>query len=146
MKKIIFFSFLIFSSFSYASGDHDHGHEEKHDSEHEGEHKDEHSEDGFKLTEKSVKKFGLKTQLHTKEESLIPNSAIYRGLNEVNIYRLRDGLYKRIDFVTVKKGTETLTIKSKDLKKEDQIVISGVGFLRIAEIAASGGISDSHSH
>lgn len=127
-----------------ASEDHDHGHEEKHD-EHEGEHKDEASADGFKLNEKSTKNFGIVTIIHN-EESTISHAAVFKGLNEVNLYRLRDGLYKRIDFTVTKKTNETLTVRSKDLKKNDRIVVSGVGFLRIAEIAASGGISDSHSH
>lgn len=152
MKKMIFFSLMILSLHSFASGDHheEHGEHDEHKSEQKDEHADEHAdhkeEDGFKLNDKSIKNFGLKTLPYKGGELSIPTQAVFKGLNEVNIYRLREGLYKRIDFTTSKSSKETLSIKSKDLKPNDHVVISGIGFLRIAEIAASGGISDSHSH
>ena len=76
----------------------------------------------------------------------LPKEAVFRGLSEVNIYRLRQGHYKRIDFKTLEKTKSTIKLSSGDLAPGDQIVVDGIGFLRIAEIAASGGISDSHSH
>lgn len=149
MKRILFFSLFLASLNLWASEDHDH-----HDDHEKTEHKDEHAAhqdeepnaDGFKLNEKSTKKFGIQT-LSVKEGTIdIPRDAIFKGLNEVNVYRLRDGFYKRIDFKTLEAKKDGLKISSSDLKVGDQIVTAGVGFLRIAEIAASGGISDSHSH
>lgn len=137
MKKILFFSLILFSLNLWASKDHDHhgAHQTK-----------EPNTNGFKLNEKSTKKFGIQT-LAVKEGTIeIPRDAIFKGLNEVNVYRLRDGFYKRIDFKTLETKKDALKISSSDLKMGDQIVTAGVGFLRIAEIAASGGISDSHSH
>ncbi|AUN98422.1 hypothetical protein DOM21_09060 [Bacteriovorax stolpii] len=155
MKTILFFSLM--SSLTLFAGE-GHGHKEKKEehAEHKDEHKDEHghgdehgegtSENGFKLNEKSTKKFGIQTVTLKAGVVEVPREAIFKGLNEVNVYRFRDGFYKRIDFKTLENNKDVLKISSSDLKSGDQIVIQGVGFLRIAEIAASGGISDSHSH
>nr|BDT28544.1 hypothetical protein BHI3_20100 [Bacteriovorax sp. HI3] len=172
MKTILFFSLM--SSLTLFAGE-GHGHKEKkeehaehkddhkdehgkeeHKDEHKEEHKDEHghgddhkegmSENGFKLNEKSTKKFGIHTVTLKAGIVEVPREAIFKGLNEVNVYRLREGFYKRIDFKTLENKKDVLKISSSELKSGDQIVIQGVGFLRIAEIAASGGISDSHSH
>ena len=53
---------------------------------------------------------------------------------------------ERIDFKTIDKTKDTWKVSSRDLATGDKIVVDGIGFLRIAEIAASGGLSDSHSH
>lgn len=76
----------------------------------------------------------------------ISSKAIFKSLSEVNLYRLRAGAYKRIDFKTIDKNKDTWVVSSTDLSPGDKIVVDGIGFLRIAEIAASGGLSDSHSH
>lgn len=166
MKTVLFFSLLL-SSLGLLGGE-GHGHKENHKEDykqdrkedHKTAHKDEHddhgdehgehneeaSADGFKLNEKSTKKFGIQT-LEVKDTTLeVPREAIFKGLSEVNVYRLREGLYKRVDFKTIENKKETLKISSAELKTGDRVVVGGVGFLRIAEIAASGGISDSHSH
>lgn len=158
MKRIILFSFLLLSLSAYSSGKHDshnekeghtEAHEEKHGKEHAQEHDDHDDHDkekGFKLTDKAQKKFGLQYSSVKNSSLEIPKEAIFRGLNEVNLYRLREGFYKRVDFKILEEKKDSVTISSSDLKAGDQIVTSGLGFLRIAEIAASGGISDSHSH
>jgi hypothetical protein len=139
-----------------AEDDHGHAHEKKGEhkedlkDEHAGEHKeeghDEHGADGFKLADNVIKNFGLKMVVYKGPSMTLPQEAIFRGLSEVNIYRLRQGLYKRIDFKTLEKTKSTIKLSSGDLAPGDKIVVDGIGFLRIAEIAASGGISDSHSH
>lgn len=171
MLKILFFS-LCLSFMSAVAEDHGHGHEEDHkkdakaapkeshsdhkdehkEDDHKGEHKDEHgheeeaSAEGFKLTPNAIKNFELSYMDYKAPSITIPNAAIFRGLSEVNVYRLRNGFYKRVDFKTLDKNKDTITLSSSDLVAGDKIVVKGIGFLRIAEIAASGGISDSHSH
>lgn len=160
MLKILFFS-LCMSVFNVqAEDDHGHAHEkagehkeehkDEHKDEHAGEHKeeghDDHGSDGFKLGDNVTKNFGLKMIDYKGPSVTLPKEAIFRGLSEINIYRLRQGLYKRIDFKTLEKTKSTIKLSSSDLAPGDKIVVDGIGFLRIAEIAASGGISDSHSH
>ena len=76
----------------------------------------------------------------------IPKAAIVTSGIEVNLYRYRDGYYKRIDFTVVSSHQGTLVVASKDLSSADEIAISGLGFLRISEIAAFDGAPAGHSH
>lgn len=154
MLKVILSFLVIFLSFnSYSEDGHgDHGeHKEKHNDHGEEEEHDNHEEheeklDGFKLNSKSFKTFDIKLVNYNAQKTILPKQAIYKGLNEVNIYRLRGGLYKRIDFKSLSQSKTEYHITSADLSTGDQIVVNGIGFLRMAEIAASGGLSDSHSH
>jgi hypothetical protein len=65
---------------------------------------------------------------------------------EINIYRYRDGFYKRIDFVKLSTNEGYVKISSKGLVKGDFIVTRGLGFILVAEIAAFGGAPEGHSH
>lgn len=154
--------------------DHDHDHEEKSSGEkHDhaaagkgGEAKHEHGEEeensnigpekgitefseeqGFKLSPEAVKNFELKSlKLSKTGPWQIPASAVLNSGEEVNLFRIRNGYYKRVDFVVDKKTPQDLAIRSKDLKEGDEIAIQGIGFLRTAEIVATGGAPEGHSH
>ena len=76
----------------------------------------------------------------------IPKEAILTAVSEVNIFRFRDGYYKRIDFVKISMVNNKVLVKSKDLKLNDEVIVRGLGFLRIAELAAFGGAPEGHSH
>ena len=102
---------------------------------------------GFKLSPEAEKNFGIqKIKLGSESVIELPKEAILKAVSEVNIYRVRDGFYKRIDFVKINQTDSKVSIKSKDLKAGDEIVIRGLGFLRIAELAAFGGAPEGHSH
>lgn len=146
MLKIILFS-LCLLSLGIKASDHDHEKDHEHKEDHsEEEAHDEHGSAGFKLSAIAVKNFGLTYIDYKNSGTTIPTKTIFRSLSEVNLYRLRAGLYKRIDFKTLEKKKDGWIVISSDLASGDKIVIDGIGFLRIAEIAASGGLSDSHSH
>lgn len=174
MKKLfiaIVFIIFIFPVYSKAQDDHDHDHSneksheiEKTDHEHAEnkthEHEEESSqvgpdkgiliaseEDGIKLSSEAEKNFEIKRAKVLLASAVeIPRTAIITAGTEVNIYRYRNGFYKRIDFETLQKTNGRMSIKSKELKIGDEIVISGLGFLRVAEIAAFGGAPEGHSH
>jgi hypothetical protein len=165
MKIVLIAILFIFSVSSFAKEDTDHkdhkSGEEKHE-EH-GDH-DEHEEenpqvgegkgitaaspeDGIKLSPQATKNFEIVTvKIQNLNSISLSKKAIVTAGEEVNIFRLRDGFYKRIDFITLKKESGQVVIKSKDLKQSDEIVVQGTGFLRIAEIAAFGGAPEGHSH
>lgn len=103
--------------------------------------------DGIKLSPEALMNFELKTkELAGSGPWNIPISARLLAGEEVNLFRLRDGFYRRIDFSIVKRNGNGMTVSSKDLKAGDSIVIEGIGFLRIAEITAFGGAPEGHSH
>lgn len=104
-------------------------------------------EDGIKLSPEALKNFALKTvPLKGLGPWTIGSSARLESLEEVNLYRKRNDFYRRIDFTILKRLPGQMTITSKELKAGDEVVIDGVGFLRLAELAAFGGAPESHSH
>lgn len=106
---------------------------------------DEH--DGFKLSPEALKNFDIKTQkLRGKGPWSLTKRAQVRTGEETNFFRLREGFFKRIDFQVVRKSSEEVFVNSKELQDGDEIVTSGMGFLRIAELAAFGGAPEGHSH
>lgn len=104
-------------------------------------------EKGFKLSPEAEVNFAVKKiKVQSADGVEIPQKALVTSTVEVNVYRYRDGFYKRIDFDTVSKNTTTLRIKSKDIKQGDEIATTGLGFLRVTEIAAFDGAPEGHSH
>lgn len=102
---------------------------------------------GFQLSQEAVKNFELKMRkLQGRGPWPVSKRSVLRSGEETNLYRLRDGFFKRIDFQIVKMSNDQLLIVSKDLRDGDEIAVSGLGFLRIAELAALGGVSEGHSH
>lgn len=121
--------------------------EEGHDH---GEEKQAHEEEvfeGVQLSPQAEKNFEIqRVAIRNNEQFEIAASTVVTSGTEKNLYRYRDGKYLRIDFEVLKKVGENLVVKSKDLKPGDEIVVSGMGLLRIAELAATGGAPASHSH
>lgn len=104
-------------------------------------------EKGIKLSPEAEKNFDIeKVAVNNSQPITISKKTIVTSGVEVNIYRYRDGFYKRIDFAQISKNDSTLTISSKDLAKGDYIVTKGLGFILVAEIAAFGGAPEGHSH
>lgn len=133
--------------------EHGHGHGDKHDEE-------ENSqvgpgkgivsaseEEGIQISPQAEKNFEIqKVKVPNQLQFELPKSAIVTAGTEVNLYRYREGHYKRIDFDLVAKSNGKVTVKSKDLRAGDEVVVQGTGLLRIAEIAAFGGAPEGHSH
>jgi hypothetical protein len=102
---------------------------------------------GFKLSPEAEANFKVeKIKVQSSDGVEIPKKALVTSTIEVNVYRYRDGFYKRIDFDTISKNTTNLKIKSKDIKQGDEIATTGLGFLRVTEIAAFDGAPEGHAH
>lgn len=101
---------------------------------------------GFKLSPEAEKNFEIQRIKVGAGQILVPKNAIVTSGEEINIFRLRGGFYSRIDFKEISKSGSSITIKSKDLMVGDEIVIKGIGFLRMTEIAAFDGAPAGHSH
>lgn len=103
--------------------------------------------DGFKLSAEALKNFGLRySRLNGGGPWVVPKSAVVHSVEETNLFRRRDGFFKRVDFRAEKSAGDRLTVDSGDLREGDEVVVMGLGFLRIAELAATGGIAHGHSH
>lgn len=102
---------------------------------------------GIRLAPQAIQNFGIRTvALKGAAPWKVPTSATLHALEEVNLYRLRDGFFKRVDFTVTKRASKDMTVLSRELKDGDEIVTDGVGFLRIAELTAFGGAPEGHSH
>lgn len=101
---------------------------------------------GIKLSPEAEKNFELARVKVAEATITLPKKAIVTAMAEVNVFRYRGGFYKRIDFEFMNRSGDAVTIRSKDLKPGDEIVTRGLGFLRLAEIAAFGGAPEGHSH
>lgn len=140
------------------SGEEEHAHSEKEGDEHG--HGEENSQvgpdkgileasedDGIKLSPEAEKNFEIeKFEVSNFNSISIEKSTLVTSGVETNIYRYRNGFYKRIDFKILTRNGNKLAINSKDLSKGDSIVTKGLGFILIAEIAAFGGAPEGHSH
>ncbi|MFM6928474.1 MAG: hypothetical protein ACKOX6_08410 [Bdellovibrio sp.] len=166
MKKIISILAFVLAlapvSLIQASGEHDHDKDHDNEVKTEADHGhedapasvgpnkgitefDEHS--GFKLSAEAVKNFALKFQILSGKNSWsVPVSAILYSGEEINVFRVRNEFYKRVDFKVVSKDAKQTLIKSSDLQDGDQVVIEGVGFLRAAEIVVTEGAPEGHGH
>lgn len=154
-------------SHSEEEKDHDHGDGGKHDEkeEHAGHDEEEghgHGEEeggsnigpdkgitekadaGIRLSPEAYRTFGLQVQSASKGALKIPTPAIVSIKNEKTVYRLRSGWFKRVKIQILKTNSKTTEISSQSFRDDDQIVVEGVGFLRVAEIYAEEGASHSH--
>jgi hypothetical protein len=105
------------------------------------------AESGIKLSPEAEKNFGIeKIEVSNPNSLSIVKKALVTSGLETNVYRYRNGFYKRVDFIILSRNENNLVIKSKDLSKGDSIVTKGLGFILIAEIAAFGGAPEGHSH
>lgn len=101
--------------------------------------------DGIKLSTEAEIKFEIQRMKVSSALIEIPKAAIVTAGIEKNIYRYRNGFYRRIDFEVKKQNGEKLIIQSEDLKINDEIVTVGISFIRLAELAAFDG-AEGHSH
>jgi len=105
------------------------------------------AEEGIKLSHEAERNFEIqKIKVTAANTFEIPKDAVVTAGLEVNLFRYRDGFYKRIDFDQISRSGNKILIRSKELKNGDEIAITGLGFLRIAELAAFGGAPEGHSH
>lgn len=136
------------------SHNHDEGKEEEHD--HEEEDAVRSKENGitaikegmgFQLSPEAKKNFAITFYpLKGKGPWDIPNAALVFMQEEVSLFRNREGFFQRVHFQVAHKSETIWRVTSDELMPGDQIVLTGLGFLRIAELAATGGIAHGHSH
>lgn len=102
---------------------------------------------GFKLSPEALKNFEVKSVKLTGDGPwTIPSTALIHSGNETNILRIRQGFFKSVDFEIVRRSGTSLVVDGDDLREGDEIALTGLGFLKTAELAAFGGVAHGHSH
>lgn len=109
---------------------------------------DEHS--GFTLSKEATKNFEIQTaRLGNASPWTLPRAALVVTGEDKSVFRVRKERFLRVDVEILKKSKSQVTLRAKDLAPKglapgDEVVVSGAGFLRVAEIDATSGESGHH--
>lgn len=101
-------------------------------------------ENGFKISKEATAAFNLKLESISASEAELPKSAIVYIKNGKFVYRVRDGWILRIPINVTSQSDGRVRVQSGKLNSGDQIVTSGTGFIRGAELILSEGATHSH--
>ena len=102
-------------------------------------------ENGFTLSEEARKNFSIETEMITGDGPWkLSESALLITGEEKNIYRYRNGTFKRIDIQIFEKNGSKVYLNSPELKSGDSVAVKGVGFIRTAELDVTSGDSGHH--
>lgn len=97
-------------------------------------------EKGMRLTAAALKNIEVSTKkINAKPPDSIPLSGLVQFQNRFGVYRLRDGWFKLIPVKINRKDKSEVSFVSAELDENDEIVITGVALLRVAEMDAFGG-------
>lgn len=169
MKKIFLLLILLFNQMTIlASNDHgdhdDHEKEEKHEEHKEHKEHNDHGhgtskaigkgkaieevkdQDGFKLSNEALRSLNIKLESINSSEFKISKQSLVTSKNQKGIYRYRDGFFKFLEIHILKEENGEYLVNCKDLKFGDQIVVSGVGLLRVADVYSTDKSEYGHGH
>lgn len=100
-------------------------------------------EQGFRLSEKAKSTIGIKT-IKLTANFQIPSSALIHERGEFGVYIKKDDWFKYIEIEVEKPFAQNIKIESSKIHVGDEIVISDVSLLRLAELnlSSAGGDND----
>lgn len=102
---------------------------------------------GFQLSLSAVQTLGIKFQtIQSQGIHRLPTQALVRFQDESGVYRFKEGWFKLIEIHPLSQSASEITVKTDEIQSGDQVVITGVPLLRVAELEAWGGSGDGHGH
>lgn len=101
---------------------------------------------GFKLSPQAVQSLGLKTKSIRSRAFEVPRSALVLVNDRAGLYRLREGFYKFIPIDGWDVSAKTLNVQSKEFREGDEIVVRGVGLLRVSDVYSTDEAEYGHGH
>jgi hypothetical protein len=101
---------------------------------------------GFKLSKEAIKTLKLKLKTVDGDEFKISKSTLVASKNSKGVYRFRDGFFKLLPAKILKKTNKEYHIKVSGVEFGDQIVINGVGLLRVSDVYSTDKSEYGHSH
>lgn len=102
-------------------------------------------ERGMRLSEKALRRLGVRTA-RLAGAFRLPLSALIHSEDEVGLYRLRRGWYKRVAVEVLGSERGLAVVRSGELMAGDEVVISGAPLLRVAELDVLGEEEGGHEH
>lgn len=99
------------------------------------------SENGFKLLPNALKNIGVVTGLIKTTSGIhtVPKSALIHSLNQLVVYRFREGWFKLIPIKLVSTKLDQISFLCSDIRAGDEVAIKGGALLRVADMEAFGG-------
>ncbi len=102
---------------------------------------------GIKLSEKAIKALDITTEpINSQNTHKLPLKSLVHFQEEVGVYRQREGWFKLIEVEVLSKNSTEVTVKTQNIKPGDDVAVTGVALLRVAELEAWGGSGDGHGH
>ncbi len=103
-------------------------------------------EKGFKLSKEAINTLELKLLNVDSDEFLIEKTTLVTSKKLKGVYRFRGGFFKLLPVELKKEVDGKYLVKVKGVDFGDQIVINGVGLLRVADVYSTDKAEYSHSH
>lgn len=103
------------------------------------------AERGLKLSDKAVKRLGLKTT-RLGADMRVPAGAVLYFKEESGVYVSRGGWYKLVEVEVAAKTKDAVTVEARSLKAGELVVTSGASRLRVAELDVLGDEEVGHGH
>lgn len=101
---------------------------------------------GFRLSKEAIRTIGLKLKTVDSSSFNISKKALVTSKNKKGVYRFRAGFFKFLPAKIIKKLANGYTVKVNGVDFGDQIVINGVGILRVTDVYSTDKSEYGHSH
>lgn len=101
---------------------------------------------GFKLSKEAIKTLKLKLQNVDGDEFEISKSTLVSSKSIKGVYRFRAGFFKLLTAKILKETKTGYKVKVAGVDFGDQIVINGVGLLRVTDVYSTDKSEYGHSH
>lgn len=104
-------------------------------------------EDGFKMSEKALDKLKVKfAKIEGEKSWALPEEALVRIKQSTGVYRRLDGWITLVLVKVSERKSGVMKITSADLENGDEVAITGVSYLRMADADLNSDTVDSCSH
>jgi hypothetical protein len=101
---------------------------------------------GFKLSKEAIKTLKLKLNTVDGSSFKISKKTLVASKNEKGVYRYRAGFFKFMPAKIIKELSDGYQVDVKGVDFGDQIVVTGVGLLRVADVYSTDNSEYGHSH
>ncbi|OUR95445.1 hypothetical protein A9Q84_16565 [Halobacteriovorax marinus] len=101
---------------------------------------------GFKLSPEAIKSLSIKLSKLDKLELKIKKSTLVTSKNVKGIYLFRAGFFKLLHVEIIKELRNDYIVKVSSILAGDQIVVGGVGLLRVTDVYSTDKSEYGHSH
>ncbi len=101
---------------------------------------------GFKLSKEAIKTLKLRLQNVDGDEFEISKATLVSSKSIKGVYRFRAGFFKLLNAKILKETKSGYKVKVAGVEFGDQIVINGIGLLRVTDVYSTDKSEYGHSH